>query len=454
MSRIPLRKYAEWVDEISPYPSYGHVTNVLGLVIEGFCPNASVGSIVEVYSMDRKESSMAEVVGFRDNKVLIMPLGDLRGIGLGSPIAFRQSAATIKIGPELIGRTLDGLLKPLDGGPELECEEEFSIYSSPINPLKRARINEPMDIGVKSINGLLTIGRGQRMAIMAGSGVGKSVLLGMMARNTSSDLNVIALIGERGREVREFLEKDLGPEGLARSVVIVATSDVSPLIRMRAAFVATTICEYFRKQGANVLLMMDSITRFSMAQREIGLSAGEPPTTKGYPPSAFAMLPKILERAGMTSSSGSITGIYTVLIEADDANDPIGDSVRSIADGHLLLSRKLAAKGHYPAIDVSNSASRVMPDVVSEEHLNLSNRIKSILATYAEAEDLINIGAYVKGSNPAIDEAIQLIQPIRDFLKQSFKVCARMPEALAAMKAICQSLTANSSAGAGRGGKR
>ncbi|MDB5038230.1 MAG: fliI [Bacteriovoracaceae bacterium] len=436
MSRLPIKQMSQWVEEFSPFPTYGHVTNVLGIIIEGYCPNVAVGGVVEVYSLDRKQSCMAEVVGFREDKVLIMPLGELYGIGLGSPIAVREKSATIKIGPELIGRTVDGLLRPLDGGPKIECEEVFSIYSSPINPLKRARIHDALDLGIRSVNGLLTVGKGQRMSILAGSGVGKSMLLGMMARNTSAQVNVIALIGERGREVREFIERDLGPEGMARSIVVCATSDVSPLIRMRAAFAATTIAEYFRKKGADVLLMMDSITRFSMAQREIGLSAGEPPTTRGYPPSAFAMLPKLMERAGTTSSGGSITGIYTVLIEADDVNDPIGDAVRSVADGHILLSRKLAAKGHYPAIDVPYSASRVMGEVISDEHKKIAYRMKSILATYAEAEDLVNIGAYVKGSNAAIDESIQFIQPIRDFLKQPFDSKATMAETVALMSGI------------------
>lgn len=436
MSRLGLKKYEQWIDNVSPYPAYGHVTNVVGLIIEGYCPDAAVGSIAEVYSLDRRSSTQAEVVGFREDRALLMPLGELRGIGMGSAIAFRRPSATIKISNEIVGRVVDGLMQPLDGGPPLNAAEEFSLYSRPINPLRRDRIREPLDLGIRSINGLLTVGKGQRVAIMSGSGVGKSVLLGMMARNTNADINVIALIGERGREVREFIERDLGQAGLSRSVVVVATSDASALIRMRAAFAATTIAEFFRKQGADVLLMMDSATRFAMAQREIGLSAGEPPTTKGYPPSAFTLLPKLLERAGTTSSGGSITGLYTVLIEQDDLNDPIGDAIRSIVDGHLLLSRKLAARGHYPAIDVPYSASRVMTDVVSDEQMKLASRVKSIMATYAEAEDLINIGAYVKGSNPSIDEAIQYIQPIRDFLKQEAKASASMEDSLSSMRAI------------------
>jgi flagellum-specific ATP synthase len=438
MSRLPLKQYTQWTEEHSPFPVYGHVTNVLGLVIEGYVEEVAVGSVVEVFSLDKKHSCEAEIIGFREDKALLMPLGESRGIGLGSAIVFRQSSPTIKIGPELIGRVIDGLMRPLDGGPALECEEEFSIYAHPINPLKRARIHEPLDFGVRSINGLLTVGKGQRMGIMAGSGVGKSMLLGMMARNTTADVNVIALIGERGREVVEFIERDLGRDGMQRSILVCATSDLSPLVRMRAAYVATTIAEYFRKQGADVLLMMDSVTRFAMSQREIGLSAGEPPTTRGYPPSAFTSLPKLLERAGRTSSGGSITGIYTILVEADDMNDPVGDAVRSIVDGHLQLSRKLAAKGHYPAIDVPYSASRVMTEICTPDHLKLSDKIKQILAVYGEAEDLINIGAYVKGSNPAVDEAIQFIQPIRDFLKQPFRMSVNFQETFAAMNAIFQ----------------
>ncbi|MBN8554433.1 MAG: FliI/YscN family ATPase [Deltaproteobacteria bacterium] len=441
MSRLQLDRYQAAVNGISPFPVYGHVTNVLGLVIEGYCADAPVGATCEIFSLDHRNSCLAEVIGFKDDKVVLMLLGELQGIGLGSAIALKNSAATVKVGPQMLGRVLDGLANPIDGGIPLECEEEFSIYSSPINPLKRARISEPLDLGIRAVNGLLTIGKGQRVGIIAGSGVGKSVLLGMMARSTQADVNVIALIGERGREVREFIEKDLGSESLSRSIIVCATSDVSPVVRMRAVFVAATIAEYFRREGKNVLFMMDSITRFAMAQREVGLSAGEPPTTKGYPPSVFTKLPIIFERAGNTSSGGSITGLYTVLVEADDINDPIGDAVRSIADGHMVLSRKLAARNHYPAIDIPVSASRVMGDVVSKEHKELSGRMKAIIANYAEAEDLINIGAYVKGSNPNVDEAIQFIEPIRAFLRQNVELKVNLAETVAQMRNIFQTQT-------------
>lgn len=436
MSRLALKDYETALKSASPFPTYGHVTNVIGLIIEGYCTDAPIGATCEIYSLDKQSSCLAEVVGFKEDKVLLMLLGELRGLGRGSAIALRRLSATVKVGPQMMGRTLDGLGHPIDGGPELDVDNEFSIYSSPINPLKRTRITETLDLGVRCVNGMLTLGKGQRMGIIACSGVGKSMLLGMMARSTRADVNVIALIGERGREVREFIEKDLGAEGLARSIIICATSDVSPVLRMRAAYVASTIAEYFRKQGADVLFMMDSITRFAMAQREVGLSAGEPPTTRGYPPSVFTKMPQLFERAGNSSSSGSITGIYTVLVEGDDINDPIGDAVRSIVDGHIMLSRKLAAKGHYPAIDVPNSASRVMSDIASPEHKKMSYKIRSIIADYAEAEDLINIGAYVKGSNKAVDEAIQYIDAVRAFLKQPYDEKVTMEQTLQQMAAI------------------
>lgn len=447
MSRLQLSQFHDPIQTFSPYPSYGRVTNVLGLLIEGYCPNASVGTIVDVHSLDEKKSTEAEVVGFRDDRALLMALKELQGIGLGSKMIPRQSQASVKIDESMIGRVFDGLLQPLDDGPPIDTDQSFSIYAKPINPLKRGRIDEPLDVGVRAFNGLLTVGKGQRVAIIAGSGVGKSMLLGMMARSTTADINVIALVGERGREVREFLERDLGPEGLARSIVIAATSDTPPLVRVRAAYTATTVAEYFRSKGANVLLMMDSVTRFAMAQREIGLSSGEPPTTKGYPPSVFNNLPKLLERAGNLRSGGSITGIYTVLIEADDINDPIGDSVRSIVDGHVVLSRRIAARGHFPAIDISYSASRVMTEVVSKEHLAIAMKVKELIASYSEAEDLINIGAYAKGSNPAVDEAIQYMPQIKDFLRQPFDQKVGFEESVKAMASIFQQKQAQPRAG-------
>lgn len=436
MSRLALIDMQNQMENYSPFPVFGKVSNVSGLLVEGSATGASVGAIFEVFSLDQEASFLAEVVGFRGDKVLLMALGELRGVGLGSLIRFKQKSATIRIDNSLIGRVIDGLGNPLDDKGPIDCQQEYSIYSSPINPLKRKRIHEPLDLGVKAINGLLTVGKGQRVGIMSGSGVGKSVLLGMLAKNTKADVNVIGLIGERGREVREFIERDLGPEGLAKSVVVVATSDTSPVIRMRAAFVTATLAEFFRKQGADVLCMMDSVTRFAMAQREIGLSAGEPPTTKGYPPSVFSTMPKLFERAGNSSSDGSITGIYTVLVEADDINDPIGDAVRSIVDGHIVLSRKIASRNHYPAIDVPVSASRVMSDVVSPEQKELAARVRQVLAYYAEAEDLINIGAYVKGSNPQIDEAIQYIDGIKNFLKQKSSEAVDFATTLQQMKGI------------------
>jgi flagellum-specific ATP synthase len=340
------------------------------------------------------------------------------------------------VGRQLLGRVIDAMGKPIDNGPLPEQESDMPLYALPAGPMERDPIEQPLDLGVRAINGLLTCGLGQRMGIMAGSGVGKSTLLGMIAQNTKADVNVIALIGERGREVREFIERDLGPEGLSRSVVVVATSDQSPLLRMRGAFVATTVAEYFCSRGQNVLLMMDSVTRFAMAMREVGLAIGEPPTTKGYTPSVFATLPKLLERAGRFRDSGSITGLYTVLVEGDDMNEPIADAVRSILDGHIVLSRRLAAKNHYPCIDILHSASRVMNAVVEPEHQHIAGRLREILATYQEAEDLINIGAYKKGSNSRIDEALSHIEGVTGFLRQQIDESVDLPDTLAQLKAL------------------
>lgn len=436
MARLNLKKYEDWMDAADEFPVSGFVTNTLGIVIEGYCPNAQVGAICSVESQDRSSSVLAEIVGFKDDKVILMPLADAKRIGMGSTIRMHDLQASFRCGPDLIGRVIDGLGNPLDDLPPPETDKRYSIYSRPINPLRRARITKPLDLGVKSINALLTVGQGQRISVMAGSGVGKSVLMGMIARSTSADVNVIALVGERGREVREFIEESLGKEGMKKSIVVVATSDSSPLVRMRAAFVATTVAEYFRSLNKNVLLMMDSVTRFAMAQREVGLAAGEPPTTKGYPPSVFTLLPRLFERVGNLESGGSITGIYTVLTEGDDINDPIGDAVRSIVDGHILLSRKLAALNHFPAIDVAYSTSRVMVDVSTKEQMDYAAKVKQILATYSEAEDLINIGAYVKGSNKSIDEAVKYIDPIRSFLKQPQNEKKTIAQSIKEMKAI------------------
>ena len=398
--------------------NYGRTTQVIGLVIEGQGPRAAVGDLCHIESKEQGRRIPAEVVGFRDQKVLLMPFGGCQGIEPGCRITPAGVPAQAQVGEKLLGRVIDGLGEPLDRQGPLFLEETFPFLVKAVNPVVRKRISEPIDVGLKAVNGLLTLGRGQRMAILAGSGVGKSTLLGMMARHTSAEVSVIALIGERGREVREFLEKDLGPEGLKRSVVVVATSDQPPLIRIRGAYLATVIAEYFRNRKKNVLLMMDSITRFAMASREVGLAVGEPPTTKGYTPSVYAQLPNLLERVGTTPGLGSITGIYTVLTEADDINDPIADAVRSIADGHIVLSRDLAHQNHYPAIDILSSISRVMPDVVGQDQLAARNQLIATMAVYRKAEDLINLGAYVAGSNPPLDQAIKKMPEINAFLRQ------------------------------------
>jgi flagellum-specific ATP synthase len=415
---LDLQKYHDIVSSIHLTKDSGKVTEVTGMLIKGYLPGASLGSICEIFPTGTERSFLAEVVGFKDKSVLMMSLGEMRGVGLGAKIVLKRQSATVRVGEELLGRVIDGLGHPIDDKGEVEGVKEISLYSDVRNPLDRRPIREPLYLGVRALDGCLTVGRGQRVGIMAGSGVGKSVLMGMMARNTKADVNVIALIGERGREVREFIEHDLGPEGMKRSVVIVVTSDQSPLIRMRGAFVACAVAEFFSAQGKDVLLMMDSVTRFAMAQREIGLSAGEPPASKGYTPSVFAQLPKLLERAGSFEGEGSITGLYTVLVEGDDMDDPIGDSVRSIVDGHVVLSRSMAQKGHFPAIDILQSASRVMRACVTNDHAKLAQKVRETLAVYRDAEDLINIGAYKAGANPKIDRAIKLIDPLNDFLKQ------------------------------------
>lgn len=395
----------------------GKVSDVVGLVIISIGPNVSLGEICTVIDKNGCEVCRSEVVGFKDGRVLSIALGEVQNISPACEIIASGKSFSIPVGKELLGRVIDGLGNPIDGKGELNCSKFMNIHREPPNPLTRKRIAEPLQTGVRAVDGLLTVGKGQRLGIFAGSGVGKSVTLGMIARNTNADVNVITLIGERGREVREFIEKDLGEEGLKRSVVVVATSDKSALIRIKGAYIGTTIAEYFRDLGLDVVLMMDSVTRFAMAQREIGLTVGEPPTSKGYTPSVFAILPKLLERAG-TTEAGSITGFYTVLVDGDDMNEPIADAVRSILDGHVVLSRKLANKGQYPAIDPLQSVSRVMPDIVTKDHRQRAMAFSEILATYKEAEDLINIGAYVKGSNPQIDHALSKIGLLRKFLKQ------------------------------------
>ncbi|HHV93181.1 MAG TPA: flagellar protein export ATPase FliI [Firmicutes bacterium] len=416
--RFPLEEYLARVKTAEDIREYGEVTQVIGLTIEANGPRASIGDICRIFTDEAGDKGIpAEVVGFRDRRLILMPLGELAGVGPGSLVEAGRGQLTVEVGDKLLGRVLDGLGRPFDGKGPLHGETHYPLQNSPPDPLERQRIKEPLPVGVRSIDGLLTCGKGQRIGIFAGSGVGKSTLLGMMARNTTADVNVIGLIGERGREVREFIERDLGPEGLARSVVIVATSDQPALIRLKGAYTATAVAEYFRDKGYDVLFMMDSVTRFAVAQREVGLAVGEPPATRGYPPSVFAVLPKLLERTG-PGSTGTITALYTVLVEGDDMNEPIADTVRGILDGHIVLSRKLADRGHYPAIDVLASVSRVMPEVVSKEHLRAATQVKEMMAAYDEMEDLINIGAYRSGSNPRVDRAISLIEPIRGFLKQ------------------------------------
>lgn len=431
---LNLAKYRAAIESAKPIRLNGKVTQVVGLVIEGYCPDTSVGAICEIKPQGGG-AIPAEVVGFRNNKTLLMPLGEIRGVGLDSLISVRRDKASMGVGMGMLGRVIDGLGNPIDGKGPLLVEGEYPIYAAPVNPMTRPPIRKPLDLGIRSINGLLTCGQGQRVGIMAGSGVGKSTLLGMIARYTEADVNVIALIGERGRELREFIEKDLQDEGLKKSVVVVATSDQPPLVRMRGAYIATTIAEYFQKQGKKVLLMMDSATRFAMAMREVGLAIGEPPTTKGYTPSVFAALPKLLERTG-NFAEGSITGLYTVLVEGDDFNEPISDAMRSILDGHIVLSRSLASRNVYPPIDVLASASRVMNDVTSSEQQMLAGKFKETMATFNQSEDLINIGAYKAGSNPGIDYAVAHIDKMTSYLKQAVHDPVPMQEAYQDLKNI------------------
>ncbi len=410
-------KYIDIIESTSTVRLSGKVTQIIGLIIESQGPNVSLGDLCYIYGRSGQGSIPAEVVGFRNLRVLLMPIGDMQGIGPGCEVVSAQKALSVPVGMQLLGRIVDGLGSPIDGLGPLNTQITYPLQASPPSPMTRRRIAETISVGVRTIDGLLTLGKGQRVGIMAGSGVGKSTLLGMIARNTKADVNVISLVGERGREVREFIDKDLGEEGLKRSVVVVATSDQPALVRMKGAMAATAIAEYFRDQGLDVMLMMDSVTRFAMAQREIGLTIGEPPATRGYTPSVFAMLPKLLERSG-TGENGSITGIYTVLVDGDDMNEPVADAVRGILDGHIVLSRSLASKNHYPAIDVLYSVSRVMTDIITSEHRKAAQELRAILATYRDAEDLIDIGAYIRGSNPRIDRAIDLIDDVNGFLRQ------------------------------------
>ncbi len=423
------------VDGVDSVEFSGRISKVVGMAVESRGPLVKMGDICKIISNTNDEFVYAEVVGFRDEVVLLMPYGELTGIGVGNKVVATGSELTVPVGEGLRGRILDALGKPLDGKGPVKPETVYPVQSTPPSPLERTRIKESLELGVRCIDGFLTMGEGQRVGIFAGSGVGKSTLLGMIARRATADINVIALVGERGREVLDFVERDLGEEGLEKSVLIVATSDQPALLRLKSAMVATAIAEYFRDSGKKVLLMMDSLTRFAMAQREIGMAVGEPPVSRGFPPSVYAMLPRLLERAG-TSQKGSITGIYTVLVEGDDMNEPISDTVRGILDGHFVLSRKLANNNHYPAIDVLASISRLMPEIVSEEHKRLAGQLKNYMTTYNDLKDLISIGAYKSGNNVEHDRAVNLWNPINDILKQEVEEHTSLEETLAKMKAI------------------
>lgn len=417
---LELEKYKNLIRNVSSkdlVKVYGKVRQVIGLVIESDGPPCQIGEICHIYPNDYSDPIVAEVVGFKDDKVLLMPIGSTIGVSPGNEVRATGKQLMVKVGPKVLGRILDGLGNPIDGKGPIEYEELYPIYNDPPNPFLRPRIKTPLSIGVRAIDSLLTLGKGQRVGIFAGSGVGKSTTLSMITRFTEADLTVLCLVGERGRELRDFIERDLGEEGLKRSVVVVATSDTPALVRLKAAYVATAIAEYFRDKGKDVILMMDSVTRFAMAQREIGLAIGEPPSTKGYTPSVFALLPKLMERPG-TSPNGSITAIYTVLVEGDDMNEPIADTTRGILDGHIVLSRHLAHMNHYPAIDVLQSVSRLFVEITSPEHQKAAGIIREILSTYKKNEDIITLGMYKKGTDPRIDYAIEKIDAVNSFLKQ------------------------------------
>lgn len=425
---LSLDKECAAIQGKGPIPVSGRVTHVIGMLVESAGPVVHLGELCYIYNRS-KGRVPAEVVGFKEDKVLLMPLGSVEQISPGSEVYPTGESQVIPVSSQLCGRVLDGLGRPLDGKGPIYPDQYYPVNRPPPEALSRQRILDPLPTGVRAIDGTCTLGKGQRMGIFAGAGVGKSTLIGMIAKMSSADINVIALVGERGREVREFIERDLGPEGLARSVVVVVTSDQPALLRARGALTATSIAEYFRDRGKNVLFMMDSVTRFAMALREIGLAVGEPPTTKGYTPSVFAKLPMLLERTG-NSSEGSITSLYTILVEGDDMNDPVADTVRSILDGHIVLSRRIASANHYPAIDVLESLSRLMKEVVSKEHLSRAGKLRDLLQAYKEAEDLINIGAYSPGANPKVDEAVKSHGTIVDFLKQDFEESVAFDEML------------------------
>jgi flagellum-specific ATP synthase len=421
--------------KIDPLCYLGKVKNIVGMMIETTGLRSNVGDICIIKNSNDDKTVMAEVVGFKDSNVLLMAYGDIKGIGPGSLVRSTKKKLRVPVGDFLIGRTIDAAGKPIDGLGDFDVKQYYDVDSPYTNPLERPRISQKLDFGIKAIDGLMTIGKGQRMGIFAGSGVGKSTLMGMIAKNVKADINVIALVGERGREVTEFIEKDLGKEGLARSVLVVATSDQPAMYRVKCATVATAIAEYFKDRGKDVLLMMDSLTRFAMAQREIGLATGEPPIARGYTPSIYAELPKLLERSG-NFKTGSITGIYTVLVEGDDTNEPISDTVRGIIDGHIVLTRTLAHRNHYPAIDINASISRLMNDIVSNEHKNAASKIRNLLSVYYQNYDLISIGAYKQGMNHKLDEAVNKIDSINDFLCQKTDESFAFDDTLNMMKEL------------------
>ena len=432
---IKWDKYQEALRACQPVKMEGKIVKVAGIVAQANGPGMSIGSLCCIKNSSG-QSMQAEVIGFNDKRVIVMPFGEMRGIEPGSRIVDINKNPSIKVGEAYLGRIVDGLGNPIDGNGSIQTKDDYPIYGNVINPLKREIINDVVDVGVRSINAMHTLGKGQRIAIMSGSGVGKSVLMGMIARHAVADVIVIALIGERGREVREFIERNLGEEGLKKSVVVAATSDSPALVRIRGAHLATTVAEYFRDKGLDVILIMDSITRFAMSLREVGLAAGEPPSAKGYTPSVFIQIPKLLERTGNVEQKGSITGIYTVLVEGDDMNEPIADTVRSIVDGHIVLSRDLAHKGHYPAVDVLSSISRVMHDIVEDDHLNMARKLVRVLATYREAEDLINIGAYIDGTDQQIDFAKKMIHKINSFLQQDINQSITFKESIVRLQEV------------------